>query len=79
MGLEITAGNGGGTPLFVLSGELDLLELTKLADRFIVVGSIEDIAAAFDAAPEGRDLAHAEGSEAWAKPSPATWPRHAPQ
>ena len=115
MGLEITTGNAGEIPLFVLSGELDiytvprfrqlveeaprgtsrialdlcgvtlvdssglgallrlsqmdgggrpvilvcqgssipqLLELTKLADRFIVVGSIDDLAASFDATAE---------------------------
>ena len=112
MGLEITAGNAEGTPLFVLSGELDiytvprfrqtvedvlqdasgvaldlcdvelvdssglgallrmaqmdgrgrpvvlvchgpsiprLLELTQLADRFTVVGSVDEIPAAFAA------------------------------
>ena len=118
MALEITAGNAEGTPLFVLSGELDiytaarfrrtvedvlqdasgialdlrdvalvdssglgallrlaqtdgrwrpvvlvchgpsiprLLELTQLADRFIVVGSVDEIPAAFAAISHERD------------------------
>lgn len=127
MGLEISAGNAGGTPLFVLTGELDiytvprfrqtveevlqdaprialdlrdvalvdssglgallrlaetdgrvrpvvllckgpliprLLELTQLADRFIVVSGIDGITAAFDAASQRRDPDLAVGTEA---------------
>ena len=65
--LRLAQTDGRGRPVvLVCQGPLipRLLELTKLADRFIVVCSIDDIAAAFDAASEGRDPEHAAGSEA---------------